>query len=369
MALTVVQLLPALEAGGVERGTVEVARALVAGGHRAVVVSAGGRLVPGLEAAGAEHVTLDIGRKSPFTLRHVGTLAGILSDRRADIVHARSRLPAWLGVLALKRLAPAAPHLVTTVHGPYSVNPYSAVMLRGERIIAISRFIRDYIVANYPGVDAGRIRVIHRGVSTAEFPHGHRPAPHWLERWHGEHPALHGKALLTLTARITRWKGQEDFIELVRLLRDRGMNVHGLIIGGTEPRRRGFLDQLRRQVRSTQLGEHVTFLGHRDDVRDLMSVSAVVLSLAREPEAFGRTALEALSLGVPVAGYDHGGTSEILGEIYPDGLVPPGNVAAAADCVARILSRPPAIPAREPFPLQRMVDETLAVYAELGGRS
>lgn len=369
MALTVVQLLPALEGGGVERGTVEVARALVAAGHRAVVVSAGGRLVPELEAAGAEHVTLAIGHKSLFTLRHVAGLARIFSDRGAHIVHARSRLPAWISVLALRRLGAAAPRLVTTVHGPYSVNPYSAVMLRGERIIAISCFIRDYIVASYPHVDPDRIRVIQRGVSAAEFPHGHRPAAPWHKRWQEEHPELRGKPLLTLAARLTRWKGQEDFIELVRLLRARGANVHGLVVGGTEPRRQGFLAQLRQQVRAAKLEEHVTFLGHRADVREVMAISAVVLSLARVPEAFGRAALEALSLGVPVAGYDHGGTREILREIYPGGLVPPGDVAAATDCVARILERRPAIPAQHPFALQRMLDGTLAVYSELGQRS
>lgn len=368
MGLTVMQLLPALEAGGVERGTVEVARALVENGHRAIVVSAGGRLVPALTAAGAEHVALDIGRKSPLTLRLVAPLAQLMASRGVHIVHGRSRLPAWIGVMALRRLGASAPRLVTTVHGPYSVNPYSAVMTRGERIIAISQFIRDYVTGNYPAVDPERIRVIHRGVSATEFPHGYRPGADWLARWHDAHPGLRGRTLLTLSARITRWKGQEDFIELVRLLRAGGNDVHGLLVGGVERRRRGFRRELERQVQRADLGAHVTFLGHRDDVREIMSLSALVLSLARVPEAFGRTALEALSLGVPVAGYDHGGTTEILRAIFPAGLVPPGDVPAAAACVERILLQRPSIPDRHPFALQRMVDETLGVYAELAGQ-
>ncbi len=368
MGMTVMQLLPALEAGGVERGTIEVARALVARGHRAIVVSGGGRLVPALAAAGAEHVTLGIGRKSPMTLRHVGTLSRLITEHRVDVLHARSRLPAWIGVLALRRLGKAAPHLVTTVHGPYSVNAYSAVMTRGERVIAISQFIHDYITRNYPAVEPARIRVIHRGVSAAEFPHGYRPGADWHARWDATHPHLRGKPLLTFTARITRWKGQEDFIDLVRLLRDRGIDVHGLIVGGAEPRRRAFLRELEGRVRQAELSSHVTFLGHRDDVRELMSISAAVLSLARLPEAFGRTALEALSLGVPVVGYDHGGTTEILRAIFPAGLVPPGDIRAATDCVARILAQRPSIPVQHPFPLRRMVGETLSVYAEVTGQ-
>ena len=368
MRLTVVQILPALETGGVERGTVEIARALVGRGHRAVVVSAGGRLVPALQAAGAEHVALDVGRKSLFTLRHVKPLARLLRDSDAHILHARSRLPAWIGVLALRRLGARAPRLITTVHGPYSVNPYSAVMTRGKCIIAISNFIRDYILANYPRTDPAHIRVIHRGVSPLEFPAGYQPPGPWRERWQRDFPALRGRALLTLPARVTRWKGQQDFIELVGLLRARGADVHGLLVGAVEPRRRGFLHELQQQALRAGLAEHVTFLGQRDDVREIMSISAAVLSLARVPEAFGRTALEALSLGVPVVGYDHGGTSEILRPIFPAGLVPPRDVAAAAACAEAILARRPPIPAHHPFPLQRMVDETLAVYAELAGQ-
>ncbi len=368
MPLTVVQLLPALEAGGVERGSVEIARALVERGHRAIVVSSGGRLVPKLESFGAEHMRLDIGGKSLFTLGLVAPLAQLLRDRGAHILHARSRLPAWIGVLARRRLGPRAPHLVTTVHGPYSVNPYSAVMTRGERVIAISEFIRAYILNNYPRTDPGRIRVIHRGVSAAEFPRDYQPSAAWYAGWQTAFPQLRGKTLITLPARITRWKGQEDFIDLVGLLRGRGVDIHGVLVGGTEPRRQSFMEELQAQVRRENLAPHISFVGHRDDVREIMAISAVVLSMARIPEAFGRTALEALSLGVPVVGYDHGGTSEILRPLFAAGLVPPGAISTAADRISAILEQRPDIPVAQPFPLQRMLDETLAVYEELAGQ-
>jgi glycosyltransferase involved in cell wall biosynthesis len=367
--LTIVQLVPALDAGGVERGTLEIARELVQRGHRAIVVSAGGRLVPTLEAAGAQHVKLDIGRKSPLALARIGALRRLLESERAHIVHARSRLPAWIGLFALRGLRGAArPHFVTTVHGPYSVNAYSAVMVRGERVIAVSAFIRDYILKNYPGFDAARLCTIPRGVSAAEFPRNYRPGAAWRTTWDNQFPQSRGRALVTLPARITRWKGQSDFLRVIQLLRGRGVDVHGLVAGGADPRRAGFLRELREQVRALGLEEAVSFAGARDDLKDIMAASKVVLSLANEPEGFGRTALEALCLGVPVVAYDHGGASEVLQALLPQGLVAPLDVAAAAARVESFLGAPPSIAAANPFTLERMLHDTLAVYRELVGQ-
>ncbi|MBP7599068.1 MAG: glycosyltransferase, partial [Pseudoxanthomonas sp.] len=163
--LTVVQLLPALESGGVERSTLEIADALVRAGHRAVVVSAGGRLVPTLQASGAEHITLDIGRKSLLTLRHVPALRRLFAEVGADIVHARSRLPAWIGLRALRGMpAPSRPRFVTTMHGLNSPGRYSAVMTRGERVICVSDTVRRYLLQHYPRTDPDRLVVIPRGI-------------------------------------------------------------------------------------------------------------------------------------------------------------------------------------------------------------
>ena len=168
--LTVVQLLPALHSGGVERSTLEIAEALVRDGHRALVVSAGGRLVPRLEALGAEHIALPIGRKSPLTLRHVRRLRRLFADCEADIVHARSRLPAWLGWFALRGMSaashPPKPRFVTTVHGLNSPSRYSAIMARGERVICVSETVRAYVLRHYPNTDPARLRVIPRGITT-----------------------------------------------------------------------------------------------------------------------------------------------------------------------------------------------------------
>jgi len=166
----VVQLLPALESGGVERSTLEIADALVRAGHRALVVSAGGRLVSRLEALGAEHVTLDIGRKSLLTLRHVPALRRLFERERVDIVHARSRLPAWLGWRAVQGMGTARPRFVTTMHGLNSPSAYSAIMARGERVICVSETVRDYLLRHYPKTDPATLRVIPRGIDPSAFP-------------------------------------------------------------------------------------------------------------------------------------------------------------------------------------------------------
>lgn len=360
--LSVLQMLPALDAGGVERGTLEIAAALVEAGHRSLVMSGGGRLCQALEAAGSEHLCWPVGRKHPASLRLVRPLRRLLATERIDILHLRSRLPAWLGWLAWRGLPLAErPRLVTTVHGFYSVNRYSAVMTRGERVIAVSRSIRRYLLESYPRLPAQRITVIHRGVDPQQFPHGFRPAAQWLARWRRELPLAPGTRVLTLAGRLTRLKGHEAFLDLIESLAADGMAVHGLVVGGEDPRRRAYARALR--ARAARLP--VTFLGHRQDLRELMAVSDLVLSLSSQPESFGRTVLEALSLGIPVVGHAHGGVGEILDALYPCGAVAPGDAVSLRRSARALLDAAPPVPADQPFALAAMRARTLALYAEL----
>ena len=368
MPLTVLQALPALETGGVERGTVDVAAELARRGHRSLVISAGGALTAELCAGGSSHYAWPVGKKSPFTLLLAARLRRFLQEEKVDILHARSRLPAWVCYLAWKNMpAGDRPVFITSVHGPYRVNRYSAIMTRGQKVIAISRYIHDYIMSKYPGVDPGKVSIIQRGVDSGRFPSGYRPSPDWLERWRADRPCLLDKALVTLPGRITRWKGHTDFIDIIERLKQAGAHVHGLIAGGAEPRRERFLKQLMRSVGSRGLGNNISFLGQRDDLREVLSVSDVVLSPANIPEAFGRTALEALSLGRPVVAYAHGGAEEVLAELQPDGLVEPGNTDAAAAKVLDFLKAPAPIAPNRSFTLERMLDKTLALYEEARG--
>jgi len=365
-ALTVVQVLPALEGGGVERGTLEVARELVRRGHSSIVISAGGRMVAELEREGSEHITWTIGAKSLLTLRYVSKLRDLLVERRVDILHARSRLPAWIAWLAWRGMDPATrPHFVTTVHGLYSVNRYSAVMTRGERVIAVSDTVKDYISANYPSVDPACITVIYRGIDPEEFPFGYQPAAHWLAQWYAQYPQLKGKYVITIPGRLTRLKGHEDFIELMARLKSAGLDVHGLIVGGEDPRRRAYAAELHRAVAVRGLGDHITFTGQRDDMREIYAASNLVLSLSTQPESFGRTVLESISIGVPVLCYDHGGVGEICRAMFPAGLVPMGNIDEMAARVERFFGKTPDVPPAQPFLLRNMLERTMALYQEL----
>lgn len=365
--LTILQTLPALESGGVERGTLEVSRALVAAGHRSIVLSAGGRLVAQLEREGGEHITWPVGHKSLFTLRWVRPLRRLLEREGVHILHARSRMPAWVAWLAWRRMDPAhRPRFVTTVHGLYSVNAYSAIMTKGERIIAVSRTVRDYILNNYPDVEPARIELIYRGADPAEFPRGYRPSAQWLAEWQAQYPQLAGKRVLTLPGRITRLKGHDDFIRLIsRLLAD-GLPVHGLIVGGAEAKKRRYLEELHTLVAAQGLEAHITFTGQRGDLRDIMAASDLVLSLSTQPESFGRTVLEALSLGVPVVGYNHGGVGEILTSLYPVGLLPLRDLERTMDVVGKLLAEPVSLPSAKPFSLDIMLNKTVTLYEELG---
>ncbi len=370
-ALTVMQVLPELEVGGVERGTVEIARALVAAGHRAIVVSGGGRLVGELNALGAEHVTLGIGVKRPWSLRHAATLARLMHARNVDVVHARSRLPAWLAWFA-RGLLPKTrrPRWVTTVHGPYTVNRYSRIMVSGERVIAISDFIRDYVAQHYPEVSPAAVTVIPRGVDRAAWPYGYVPPRSWQDRFFAEHPALLERTLLAMPARLTRWKGQADFLELLARLRAAGRDdVHGLLIGGAHPRKRAFEQELYARASALGIDDAVTFLGQRNDLRELLAVAHVAYSLTNVPEAFGRTTVEALSLGTPVIGYDHGGTGEILARVLPRGRVAVGDVDGAVAATLDLLADEQAdawqVPRTHPYTVEAMQAATLAVYESL----
>lgn len=364
--MKVVQILPELNAGGVERGTVELAALLVRQGHQALVISNGGRLVPELEAAGARHLPLPVHRKSPVSLLQVRPLRRILIEERPDILHFRSRVPGWLAWLAWRRLDPGSrPALVSTVHGFYSVNRYSAVMTRGERVIAVSESVRRYVLENYPQVPADRLRVIPRGLEPAGYV-GYQPDAAWLGRWRGEHPELAGKRVLLLPGRITRLKGHEEFFGLLAALKAGGLPVHGLVAGDTHPKKRAYLAGLRELAGRLGIAAEVTFLGHRTDLRELMVVSDVVCALSRQPESFGRTVLEALALGRPVVGYDCGGVGELLETLYPAGRVTPGDPAALLEKARAALAAPqqPA-PVGPPFTLEAMCAATLAVYQEL----
>jgi glycosyltransferase involved in cell wall biosynthesis len=369
--LTVLQMLPALASGGVERGTLEVGKYLVEHGHRSIVMSAGGCLVQQLEREGSEHVAWSVGHKSLLTpLRYVWKLRRFLLDEKVDILHIRSRMPGWVAYLAWKGMNSATrPHLVSTVHGLYSRNVYSAVMTKGERVIAVSETVRSYIHDNYPRTPMAHVRVIPRGIEPDLYPRNFQPTPEWLAVWRQSHPQLIGKKVLTLPGRITRLKGHEDFIDLIARLKAIGEPVHGLIVGGAEQKKQRYLDELHSKVNQLGLTTDITFTGQRGDMREIMSASDIVLSLSTKPESFGRTVLEALSMGVPVIGYDHGGVGEQLARFFPQGRAGLGNMDALVRQSRAIQADTRIEPCNALPTLQDMLKDTLSVYEECLGIS
>jgi glycosyltransferase involved in cell wall biosynthesis len=363
--LTVVQLLPSLHSGGVERSTLEIAAALVAAGHRSVVISAGGRLVPALVEGGSEHITLPIGRKSLAAFAVMRRLRAALVALRPDIVHARSRLPAWLAWFALRGMPAPRPRFVTTVHGLNSPGRYSGVMLRGERVVCVSDTVRRYVDRHWPESDHGRRVVIPRGIDPLAFPRGFAPGADWRARFAADWPALQGGRLLLMPGRGTRLKGHAEAIELLATLRAAGEDARLWLLGADEPGREAYLAELRALAERRGVAAALAISAPRSDIREAYAVSDLVLQLSGKPEAFGRTVVEALAIGRPVLGWDHGGVGELLGALYPAGRVPLGDADALAVAARRLLAAPAPMPVTIPHTLAAMQSATLELYDRL----
>ena len=361
--MNVMQLIPELNGGGVERGTVEIANALAQRRYGSVVVSGGGEMVSEIRDGGSAHFPLTVGRKALSSLWLIPKIQRLITEQQIDIVHARSRLPAWLTHLALRRMpVPARPAFITTVHGLYSVNAYSAIMTRGDCVIAVSQSAKEYVLKNYPKADEEKIRVIHRGIDTNSYNPSVRPPKQWLDAWQATYPQLMGKSVITLPGRLARLKGHTDFIRIVSALRRSGLDVTGLIVGGEDRRRKGYAQELRCQIREQGLDKAIVFTGHRKDLKYVMTQSDVVLSLSNKPESFGRTTLEALSLGVPVVAYSHGGVAEIMDRMFKQGQVASGDVDGAARKIADILRHSERPDGNNAFQLASALEREISLY-------
>ena len=362
--MKVIQILPELNAGGVERGILEVGKYLVDQEHESIVISNGGRLVAQLEAEGSRHITLPVNKKRLSSLKQVRVLRRLLEKERPDILHLRSRLPAWLAYLAWRKMDPITrPRLITTVHGFYSVNAYSKIMTRGEHVICVSNSVKDYVLKNYPDVKENKLTVIHRGVDPVMYPYGFKPTPEWLEIWHQQYPQLESKYVVTLAGRITRWKGQLDFIKVIAGLKERKIPVHGLIVGEPHSKKLEFLEEVKSAISVAGVENNITLVGHRSDLREVMAVSDVIISCSTDPEAFGRVTLEALAIGKPVAAYAHGGVGEQLDAMLPEGKIKVGDIDAMGTLLEKWEQEKCNPKQTVVFELEQMLRKTIEVYS------
>jgi len=363
--MRVLQALPALHSGGVERGTVEFAAELVKRGHESFVVSRGGPMAEQLRGQGSKHIFMPIHRKNPASFGQILPMRRLLLALKPDIVHVRSRMPAWIVFLALKSLPVSArPAVVSTFHGMYSVNPYSAIMTRADHVIAVSQCVRDYVLKSFP-VPEERLSVIQRGVDVAAF-RQRELSKQWLDRWFRQYPQLIDQKIIMMPGRISRWKGQMGFLAMMaELVRERP-DCHGIIAGGAEPGKEHFLEELEKERTRLNLTDRVSFLGQRNDMTTLYLLADVVCHMSTKPEPFGRTVTEALASGTPVIAYNRGGAAETLQACFREGLVPPDDIDAFARAVCRQLDAgPPAIEVPHRFRLEAQTEATLQVYQTL----
>ncbi|WP_336486690.1 glycosyltransferase family 4 protein [Methylobacterium nigriterrae] len=380
----ILQIIPELDAGGAERTTVDVSAGLAAAGARALVATEGGRLVGELQAKGGVWLPFPASSKNPVAMAlNVGRLVRLCRRENVQILHARSRAPAWVALGAARRLGIP---LVTTYHGSYSGRTgvkvlYNSVMARGDVVIANSHYTADLIRSLHAEQAGGRVRVIHRGTDLATFsPVAVGPGRvEALRRAWGVAP--HERVVL-LAARLTAWKGQRVLIEAAALMRDRGVGDLAIVLAGDPQGRVAYKRELDALVAARGLQGIVRRVGHCTDMPAAFRAASVVAVPSTEPEAFGRSAVEAQALGTPVVVSDLGAVPETVLS-PPDAApaqrtgwrVPAGDARALADAIGDALalgaSARDALARRgrahveAHFSLERMIGDTLAVYTEL----
>jgi glycosyltransferase involved in cell wall biosynthesis len=370
---TVMQVLPALVQGGVERTSIEIASAVSEAGGRCIIVSAGGPMLHDVTRARAEHITLPVDSKNPFIMyTNVFRLAKIIRDNNVDIVHARSRAPAWSAWVAAKRCGVP---FVTTFHGVYSLGGrlkrhYNGIMTKGQRVIANSTFVAAHIRRNY-GIRLSKLRIIHRGVDLNRFD-ANKVTPQRVVELANDWRLEDGLPVIMLPGRLTRWKGQVLFIKAVAAL---GRKDIRCLLVGSDQGRSNYRREVEDLIADNDLNEVVRIIDNCNDMPAAYMLTDVVVSASTDPEAFGRIIPEAQALGRPVIATNHGGALETVIQGKTGWLVPPGDAQAltsAIECVLALdedarkeLAQKAVANVREKFSKTAMCDKTLAVYDEI----
>ena len=383
---TVLQIIPSLEAGGAERTTVDIAEGLANRGARALVATEGGRLIPELQAKGGIWLPFPAATKNPFgILANVMRLRRICLQEGVDIIHARSRAPAWTALMTAKLLNIP---FVTTYHGSYAGRSgvkvlYNSVMARGDVVIANSFYTASLIRELHPFA-ASKIVVIHRGTDLKHFlPSSVDIAriEHLREEWGVDRH----RRIILLAARLTNWKGQKVLIRAAKLLVDRGMTDIMVILAGDPQGRTQYVRELESLIKELDLKNHIKITGHCTDMPAAFAISAAVAVPSTEPEAFGRSAVEAQAMGTPVIVSDLGAVPEtvLATPEHPEALrtgwrVPANDPITLAEALEKSINLGPN--ARETladnarkhveahFSLGRMVGDTLDVYTAICDR-
>lgn len=369
---TILQVLPKMhQTGGVERGTVEVASAIESHGWKALVASAEGEMCAKLRAVGVEHIALPLDTKNPLKIwRNAAKLEKVIKQYQVDIVHARSRAPAWSAWLACQR---TGTKFITTFHGQYTIqnkwkHRYNEVMVKGRLVIAVSNFIKQHMLDNYE-VDERKIRVIHRGVDLSSFgpdKFGRGRMEMLLKEWN-----IPDLPVILYPGRVTRWKGQDVFVEALAKLGHK--NFFAALVGDDQ-QHPAFREEVEALVRKHKLEGHVCMVGSTPHMCEAYQLAKIVVATSVEPEAFGRVAIEAQAMGKPVIATNHGGACETVIDGETGLLVEPGNVDQLAKAIGYVLQLgedeleiigAAGMENAKNFSTQQMCEKVLAVYQEV----
>lgn len=369
----ILQIIPALGAGGAEQGCIDVAAELVRSGVKSIVVSNGGRRVPEILRGGSLHIDLPVHSKNPFVMwQNIFRLRKIIRQHDVDIVHARSRAPAWS---ALKACQKTRAHFMTTCHAPFNISGtakkfYNSSIARGEIVIAISNYVRDYLLENYD-IKETAIRVIHRGIAIEKF-HPGAVAPAQLIRLSSEWRLPDGCAVVMMPGRLTRWKGHLVLIEAMAQL---GREDVFCVMIGDDQGRSEYRSEVEQAIRDKNLEGRVRLIGHCADMPAAYMLSNVVVSASTDPEGFGRIPVEAQAMGRPIIATAHGGAKETIIDGQTGWLIPPSDPKALAAAIQKalalegeersLMATRAMMHVAENFTRARMVDQTMDVYADL----
>jgi len=371
--VTVMQIVPELVTGGVERGTIDIAKALIAEGFQAIVVSSGGPMQRELDRVGAKHITLNAKSKNLFRMRkNAKLLAQIIRDEGVDIIHARSRAPAWSAYWASKRTGIP---FVTTFHATYNISGplkrfYNSVMTRGDRVIAISYTIKAHMLKEYP-VEESRIQVIHRGTDLDLY-NPENVSPERIislsEKWR----LPDGVPVVMLPGRLARWKGQLLLLQALAALKSQ--KIRCLLVGSAQGRN-AYVRQIEETAERLGISDRVHVVGDCKDVPAALKLADVVISASTDPEGFGRVAVEGQAMGRPVVAPNHGAAPEQITPGETGWLFKPGDAEDLARCIEEALSLSESqrerlyhaciTNARMHFGKQQMTDKTLDIYREV----
>lgn len=369
----IIQIIPELGPGGAEQGCIDIAGEIVKSGSTAIVISNGGARVHELARLGATHITLPVHSKNPITMwKNIKRIRKIINDHKADIVHVRSRAPAWSAMIACCH---TAARYMSTCHAPYNFHNktkqiYNSAITKGERVIAISNYVADYLLRNYK-VDHRNIRVIHRGIPLEKF-HPMMVKPAHLIKMTENWRLPDGCSVVMMPGRLTRWKGHDVLIEAMAKINR--PDVICVLIGSDQGRTE-YRKELEEKIELYGLGGRVRIIDHCDDMPAAYMLSTVVVSASTDPEGFGRIPVEAQAMGRPIIATDHGGAQETILRGQTGWLVPPKDSEALSHAIQEVLSLTPVqrsnlatramMHVATNFSKEKMADATLNVYAEL----